>query len=228
MLFFLFSNENIEPLVAVIDCAILIFVVLFALTIHEFAHALAAVKMGDITPKIHGRLTLNPFKHLDFMGFLCFLFLGIGWAKPVPINPINFKKYRTGMRWVSIVGILSNLLVALIATLIYGIIIANVTVVSTPLSYLLLALQFIMLVNSSLAMVNILPIFPLDGFNFITSFMKTDNKFIEFNAKHGYKVMVALLIIGVVTEILFGFDILSWYVSILYNYVLLPLSMIGV
>ena len=90
----------------------LISVVVFfiSLAMHEFAHGFVAYKMGDPTPKMAGRVTLNPFKHLDLMGFLFFIFFGFGWAKPMPVNPLNFKKYKKGVRLVSIAGVLTNFL----------------------------------------------------------------------------------------------------------------------
>lgn len=227
MLFYMFDDFNMSPEIAVLYFAIGLFVIIFSLTVHEFAHALAAVKMGDITPKAHGRLTLNPFQHIDFLGFLSFMFLGIGWAKPVPINPLNFKKYRSGTRLVSIIGVLSNLILAIVAALIHLLVI-NVATLSTPVIVVLYILQMFILVNSSLAIINFIPIFPLDGFNFVASFMKTENAYIRFNAKHGYKVMIALLMVGLLTEILFNFNLLEFIITSLYRYVLLPLSYLGV
>ena len=87
-------------------------VLLTALPFHEFAHAWAADKLGDPTARYQGRLTLNPFKHLDLMGSLLMLVAGFGWAKPVPINPRNFKNPKTGMALSAAAGPLSNLLLA--------------------------------------------------------------------------------------------------------------------
>ena len=89
-----------------------IFAIIIAFGLHEFAHAFSAYKLGDPTPKALGRLTLNPLKHLDMYGLIGFLVVGFGWAKPVEINPLNFKKYRRDMFLVSISGVLTNLLLA--------------------------------------------------------------------------------------------------------------------
>ena len=110
---------------------------MISLTIHEFAHGLAAVKMGDPTPKMAGRLTLNPFKHLDLKGFLLFILLGVGWAKPMPVNPMNFKKFKKGTRIVSIAGVLANFIIGLLAAIILAIIFANVGSASVGLSYVI-------------------------------------------------------------------------------------------
>ena len=79
--------------------------VTLVLTLHEFAHAFVAYKCGDPTAKWAGRMTLNPAKHFDPLGLVCFVFAGFGWAKPVPINEANFKKYGSGCFWTSAAGV---------------------------------------------------------------------------------------------------------------------------
>ena len=96
MLYYILFNSELTANEAVTHFLITIFVYMISLSIHEFAHAYSAFKMGDPTAKMAGRMSLNPFKHLDLMGFLMFLFLGVGWAKPVPTNPLNYKKYKKG------------------------------------------------------------------------------------------------------------------------------------
>lgn len=86
--------------------------IIIGLTVHEWAHAFAADKLGDPTAKNLGRMTLNPFAHIDLFGFLCLLVVGFGWAKPVPVNPRNFKNYRRDDIIVSLAGIAMNLVVA--------------------------------------------------------------------------------------------------------------------
>ena len=195
---------------------------------HELAHSFTAYKMGDPTPKLMGRLTLNPFKHLSLGGFLMFVLLGIGWAKPVPINPLNFKKYRTGIRLVSISGILTNFMLGLIAAIIYAILLPTVGYINTAMECVFLVLQYFMVVNSFLALFNLIPIYPMDGFNFVTSFMRADNRYIKFNVKNGLKLLLCILLVTLLIETIFSFDLLDWYLSILYNYVYLPISLLGV
>ena len=89
--------------------------ILVILPFHEFAHAFVAVKCGDNTPKNYGRYTLNPLAHFDRVGLICFLFAGFGWAKPVPINPNNFKKYKKGCFLVSIAGVVFNYILSFFA-----------------------------------------------------------------------------------------------------------------
>jgi len=216
-----------------IDSALMIFLIslvvfVFSLTIHEFAHAFVAYKMGDITPKQAGRVTLNPFKHLSLMGFVLFLFVGIGWAKPVPINPTKFKKYRVGIRWVSIAGVLANILLALISAVLHAVLMNTVGTPTTSMEYVYTVLDWIMFINSYLAMFNLIPIYPLDGFNFITSFMKSNNKFIHYSIKNGFKIVLGVLIASIAFELLFNFDIIAHYLSLLYDWVLHPIANLGV
>ena len=98
--------------------------ILIALTFHEMAHAFAADSMGDPTPRLAGRLTLNPLKHIDPIGFIAMLILRFGWAKPVPVNPLNFKDKKKGIILVSLAGILTNLLLAFLGMLFFTFVVA--------------------------------------------------------------------------------------------------------
>ena len=99
----------------VIELVASFFAVVIVLTLHEFAHAFVAYKCGDLTPKFNKRLTLNPMRHFDLVGLLCFTFVGFGWAKPVPINPNNFKHYRRGLAFTSTAGVIMNYLTAFLS-----------------------------------------------------------------------------------------------------------------
>ncbi len=228
VLYYILFNNYYTPEEAVIIFLITIFVFFISLSIHEFAHAYSAYKMGDDTAKLAGRLTLNPFKHLSMSGTLFFILFGIGWAKPTPVNPLKFKKYRAGIRWVSSAGVLSNFLLGLLSAGIYAILYHTVGASNVAMEYVLLILQYFMLVNSYLALFNILPIYPLDGFNFITSFMRADNKFIHFSVKNSNIIIICVLVISLILEVFIGVDILSWYLSIIYNYIYLPIIFLGV
>ena len=201
-----------------------IIVFFISLALHEFAHAYAAYKMGDLTPKVQGRLTLNPTKHLDLSGFLCFMFFGFGWAKPVQINPLNFKKYRTGMRIVSVAGVLMNVFIGLLSAAIYAILLTTVGIPSKAMLYVYLLLEMFMIVNSALAIFNFLPIMPLDGFNFLTSFFKSENKYTRFNLRYGTILLFVVLILNIIVDRYFNFNILT----LLYDYVFTPIKFLGV
>ena len=222
----LFSN-NLSPQEAVMYFLISIFVFFISLTLHEFAHGYAAYKMGDLTPKVSGRLTLNPVKHLDMTGFVCFLLMGVGWAKPVPVNPLNFKKYKKGMRIVSLAGILTNFLLGLFAAGIYAIMLATVQVETAVITCVYVILEYFMVVNSCLTLFNILPIMPLDGYNFIATFLKPDNKFVRFSEKNGFKVLLVIMIICIFVELFFGLDLFGMYLSLIHNFVYIPIALLG-
>ena len=228
MLYYILFNTQLSAQEAVIHFLITIFVFMISLSVHEFAHALTANIIGDKTAKAMGRLTLNPFKHLDMKGFLFFMLLGVGWAKPVPINPLNFKKFKKGIRLVSISGILANFLLGLLSAGIFAILLVTVCFETVAMGYVADILLYFMLVNSFLALFNLLPIYQFDGFNFITSFMKTENKFIKFSIRNSFKILIAIFLVSILTDLLFGFDVLSAYLSLLYDFVYLPISFIGV
>ncbi|MEK7160992.1 MAG: site-2 protease family protein [Patescibacteria group bacterium] len=136
-------------------------IIIFSAIIHEYAHAWAAFRQGDSTAKYAGRLTLNPMAHLDWWGtvlmplaLLFFFGMFFGYAKPVPINPYNFKNQRTGLIWVSAAGVLANFAVAIVLGLFIRFF---------PAFFLNQFLFFVVMVNIWLALFNLLPFPPLDG-----------------------------------------------------------------
>ncbi len=155
-----------------------VMVILLILPLHEFAHAFVAKKCGDYTAESSGRLTFNPFAHVDPFGAVLLLLTGYGWAKPVPINPNAMRNPRNGIIWTSLAGPFSNLLVAFLGVVIlrvlWGIPIAadNMTLYNT-LSSLSLILFYFVSVNIGLAIFNLIPIPPLDGSKVLIQFLPT-------------------------------------------------------
>lgn len=147
-------------------------IVLIALTFHEVAHGYVAFKLGDPTAKMTGRLSLNPLVHLNPVGFLCMLIFGFGWAKPVPIYARNFKNPKRGMAITALAGPVSNLLLALFATLISSVL-GSLTFQSENLVFRIasaayLFFQLMAILNISLAIFNLIPVPPLDGSRILT------------------------------------------------------------
>ncbi|OGC78402.1 MAG: hypothetical protein A2145_01760 [candidate division Zixibacteria bacterium RBG_16_40_9] len=147
--------------------------ILFSLTIHEYAHAWSANRLGDPTAKELGRLTLNPLAHIDFLGILMLYLVHLGWAKPVPVNPYNLKNPRRDMMWVAAAGPISNIILAFIL----GLFIRSLShsgLSFDPNSFsgiLIYMLVFGFLINLVLAFFNLLPIPPLDGSKILRGFL---------------------------------------------------------
>ena len=141
---------------------------LIALTLHEYAHGYAAYKLGDNTAKAMGRLSLNPIHHIDPIGALCMVLFHFGWAKPVPINPLNFKDPKKGFAITALAGPLTNLVLGFFTTFIY-VLCANTFKVSesafvTALEKnTLLFLLYFFSINIGLAIFNLIPVPPFDG-----------------------------------------------------------------
>ena len=142
---------------------------LMAITFHEVSHGFIAYLRGDNTARSLGRLTLNPLKHLDIIGTLMIIVIGIGWAKPVPVNFNNLRSPKRDMIWVSVAGPLTNLLLAILSAVLIRIIVPlteplpDSSSVQLFLEPILLMLSFSVYVNLLLALFNIMPLPPLDG-----------------------------------------------------------------
>lgn len=197
--------------------------VTFVLTLHEFSHAAVAYACGDPTAKWSGRLTLNPLKHFDLIGLLCFTLVGFGWAKPVPVNPGNFRKIRTGLFLTAVAGVVMNYLTA--AFVFYPL--YQVAVHYLPLgnsdgarflfgflkefTYLLFAYSL------SFAVFNLLPLSPLDGFRVVEALDKRRGPVYRFLSENGHWILLGLVVWSFLCERLTGvipyienLNILGW------------------
>ena len=173
---------------------LLIPVLLFALVFHEFSHGWVANKLGDPTAKYSGRLTLNPIAHLDMMGSLMILFVGFGWAKPVPVDSRYLANPRTDMMKIAFAGPASNLLLAFIA----GTFI-RFTGNLGPLSSMLMMFTQI---NIMLAIFNMIPIPPLDGSQIFSGLMVRKNPDLVLKLQmYGPQILFGLILFGMLTRI---------------------------
>ena len=182
--------------------------VLIAITFHEFAHGFVAYKLGDNTAKMEGRLSLNPFAHLDPIGTLMLVFLGIGWGKPVHVNPSNYTRkisMEKGEAIVSAAGPIMNIILAFVFTLIYYAVgkYANPEFLdSTVGTIILLLISSTISINVGLGVFNLIPLPPLDGSKIIMPFLPYKAKQWFVNNEQIFSlIFVALWITGLTTYI---------------------------
>jgi len=176
---------------------ILLPTLVFSLCFHEFAHGYIAYKLGDTTAAKNGRLTLNPLAHLDPIGSLMILFVGFGWAKPVPVNPANFSNPRIDMIKVAFAGPASNLILAFIAGTILRL---TIITISSHNNLLIIILQYFMWVNIALAVFNMLPVAPLDGSQIFENMIAKNNPELAWKMQiYGPKVLMVLIIISFIS-----------------------------
>lgn len=202
-----FASGNIPPILArlITDPLIgisLILGLIVGITVHEFAHALVAYRLGDPTAKLQGRLTLNPQAHLDPIGTIALLFLGFGWGKPTPFDPYNLRNIKRDSALISIAGAATNFLIAIIFSLPYLIsfYLHNLSpAIVTIYTYLT---PFIW-INVILGVFNLIPVHPLDGFKVLAGLMPHDwyEDFMQME-RYGILILLILLFTGVIGRIL--------------------------
>ena len=176
---------------------------LIAITIHEYAHAVTADAMGDPTPRYLGRLTFTPLAHLDILGAVMLALFHFGWAKPVAINPNNFRNRREGMIKVSLAGPAANLFLCFLAALIM-VVMSKFNVLTPGVSaFLLWTMQY----NVWFAFFNLLPIPPLDGSRLLDEFLspRAAYKYNSFVGAYGLYILIALVASGLISYIITPF-----------------------
>ena len=177
-----------------------LFVIFCILPLHEFAHGWMAEKLGDHTARAAGRLTMNPLASLDPFGALFLLLFGFGWAKPVPVNPWNFKKPKRDMAITALAGPVSNLLAALVGGILYFALYLFVLPSASTSVFIAVDafLSAYIVINVSLAVFNLLPVPPLDGSRVVSAFL-SDRAMAAYYRYQNAIVMVLflLLFIGV-------------------------------
>lgn len=182
--------------------------IVLSIMLHEVAHGLVALWNGDDTAKRAGRLNLNPVSHFDPVGFLMLIFLRFGYAKPVPVNPYNFKNRKVGMFTVSVAGVTLNLILAFFCYPLF--------VVCSEINYLSTFLLYMVVVNLNLAAFNLLPLYPLDGYRILNCFIPETNKFMSFLKNYSRYILIFLLALGIIRDVLdlpLWFDPLSWLLN---------------
>ena len=187
---------------------------MFALSFHEFAHAWMASKCGDNTAARMGRLTLNPMAHLDVMGSMMILFVGFGWAKPVPVDGRNLENPRVDMMKVAAAGPLSNLLLAMLAGMAFRLL--NGTGLLSESIYLLIL--YFTQINIALAVFNLIPVAPLDGSQIFAAYLMRKNPQLAWKIQsYGPQVLFGLILFGYIT----GFSILWLFMRPFVNFFML-------
>lgn len=179
---------------------VVVLVLVYALTIHEFAHALAASLLGDQTANFSGRLTLNPLAHLEFFGTMMLLLAGFGWGKPVPVNPYNLKHKKWGEAIVALAGPISNFISVGLFIVIFRLVAPNLA----PDNMLAIFLSTLIVVNLTLGVFNLIPIPPLDGSKVL--FAALAPNFDEFKTKLAINGPWVLLIL-IIADNFLGFNI---------------------
>ena len=201
----IFSGEGISAILESILYTLP--AVLIALTFHEFAHAYVAYKNGDPTARNLGRMTLNPLAHLDVWGFVCMLLVGFGWAKPVPVNPNNYRNYKKGELTVSLAGVTMNLIIGII-----GALASTITLyVATNNGYyydivngigaagkIYFIFFYLCYINCALMVFNLIPIYPLDGYHVLEVLLGRviSPRVFEFLRKYGQMILLIVIFVG--------------------------------
>lgn len=201
MIYYFLQLKDNPTMLAIYGGAFLIAIIV-ALTFHEYAHAKVAYNCGDDTAYLAGRMKLNPLVHLDLMGSLCLFLFGFGWAKPVPINPLKFKEYRKGTFLTCFAGVLMNFVICFFACGLY-VLCAQLFIPTITSEFGLYAYSFLeatlyltATINLSLCLFNLLPFYPLDGFNILQSVTKGTNKVVNFLRNYGNLILIGLLVVG--------------------------------
>ena len=190
---------------------ILAFCLIFALTFHEFGHAYTAYLCGDDTAKAAGRMSLNPLKHLDLFGSLMVLIVGFGYARPVPVNPNNYRVVNADF-YIASAGPLMNLLLGIIGAFLYGILAQNsITILAgVPLLFLL---KLFIIINFNLFLFNLIPLGPLDGTSVFPHFLPPNLRIRSqhCNFRYGSYALIGLVLLSILLP---NFSAFSWITSI--------------
>ena len=173
---------------------------LIVLPLHEFAHAFAAVKSGDNTPKVYGRYTINPFAHFDLVGLAFFVLARFGWAKPVPINPKKFKNYRRGCFFTAIAGVTMNYIIAFIAYPLLILVLTKIPDIGYFDDFIKNIFYYTYSLSISFCVFNLLPIYPLDGFRIFALFSSGRSLIYKVLRYYGKYILMVWLFCGILSD----------------------------
>jgi Zn-dependent protease len=193
----------------ILSIAVSLFVILFAITIHEASHGWAAMKMGDPTAQALGRVTLNPIAHIDLFGTILVPILlvvmgapAFGWAKPVPVNPYNLKNPRRDNLWISFAGPAANLVTSALS-LVFILLLKSFVPALLRLQGLVLILYYMVLLNAFLAVFNLIPVPPLDGSGILSGLLsKSAAERYDRLRPYGFFIVLILIYAGALNIII--------------------------
>jgi len=174
---------------------------LLSMSFHEFAHAHAAFKEGDLTAKTVGRYTLAPFAHVDIKGVFFLLLFGYGWAKPVPVDSRNFKRGKRSALRVYSAGILTNLGLGIVAAMLYAAFYVFVPQIFSVVygQAVMRFLQYMLSLNFIFAFFNLLPFYSFDGYRIIETFTKPYSKFVDFMRRYSFIILLLCIFTGIIS-----------------------------
>lgn len=170
---------------------------LLCISLHELCHGFVAYKLGDNTAKLQGRLSLNPIRHIDPIGLVMMIVFRVGWAKPVPVNMLNFKNPKNGMALTALAGPLCNVLITVIALFLYGVLF--IPLVGTAVgAHILHLFELIAYISLGFAIFNLIPLPPLDGAKIMYSALKDEHyeKVLDYEG-YGSLILIVLMLTGV-------------------------------
>ena len=180
--------------------------IVIGLSMHEYAHAVVAYKLGDPTPKNQGRVTINPLAHIDWVGFIALFLCGFGWGKPVQINQFNFRHRRRDELFVALAGVVMNLLLAILFTVILKIVtmaVGSYGMASGMGQVIWYILLYTVQINLVLMVFNLIPVPPLDGFNILAQITNIGQSEVYWKIyRYGSLILVGIIIFGIAGKVI--------------------------